>query len=664
MLSCVVGGFCVAFAVQGPIGVSAGQIAPFTEESAARGVVYPMLSAAQLNALGYLGWGCGIVDLDGDGDSDILILGRADGRLGVFENLGGGTFVERTATSGIAPLTKPSGMAVADFDNDGILDLNLTQLADGNRLLRGLGDFKWTDVTVAAGVGDTGAGKGCTWGDFDLDGWLDLFICNYDGIVPNTAGKPDRLYRNNGNGTFTDVAPLYGCNATGYGFQAAWTDIDNDGDPDLYLSQDRGHLNPLMQGNRLWRNDGGVLVEISAGSGANLQFFSMGMAVGDWDRNGYVDFYCTNIGSPSGPVMGKNPLLLNQGNGTFSESSVLWGVQAAQIGVTGWAAIFWDFDHNGWLDLFINQQFHPDRLWASQGTPPAVDVTAEAGVAGPVGAGLLSFCSAVGDVDGDGDLDLLTNPVGSGVKLYINHEGQKRRWSRLDVIGLPPNRFAIGARLDARVGSQWQRREILSGSNGYLGQNELSAHFGLNDAETIEELVVTWPLKAANGLMQRTLTGLPTNARWTIYPPPRLGDFDGDGLVDLADLQALAACYGAPLLAGYEMMDFDGDSVVGPLDGASFAERLFGRVPDCNGNGVADLVEILTDPSLDQDGDGHLDDCGQRPAPEDLNGDGVVDGGDLGLLLANWGSWGVGDLDGNGVVDGADLGTLLSAWSA
>jgi hypothetical protein len=648
----------------GRIGHAGAGITPFTEESAARGVVYPMLAASQMNALGYLGWGCGIIDLDGDGDSDIMILGKADGRVGVFENLGAGNFLDRTTTSGIAPLSKPSGMSMADFDDDGILDINFTQLGAGNRLLRGLGGFTWIDVTAAAGVGDTGAGKGSTWGDFDLDGWLDLFICNYDGIVPGTAGKPDRLYRNNGDGTFTDVAPVYGCNATGYGFQAAWTDIDNDGDPDLYLSQDRGHLNPLMQGNRLWRNDAGTLVEISAGSGANVQLFSMGMAVGDWDQDGNVDFYCTNIGTASGPMQGKNPLLLNQGDGTFVESSVVWGVQAAQPGVTGWGAIFWDFDNNGWLDLFINQQFHANRLWASEGTPPAVDVTAEAGVAGPVGTGLLSFCSAVGDVDGDGDLDLLTNPVGSGVKLYINQEGQERRWSRLDVVGLRPNRFAIGARLDARVGAQWQRREILSGANGYLGQNELTAHFGFDNAMIIDELVVTWPLRAAHGLMQRTLTGLPTSARWTIYPPPRLGDFDGNGVIDLTDFQAMKICFGAPLLPGYEMMDIDGDSTVGTLDAASFAELLFGgQAPDCNRNGVVDLVEILEDPSLDQDGDALLDDCGVAPIPGDLNGDGVVNGGDLGILLANWGSPGIGDLDESGTVDGADLGMLLSEWT-
>ena len=641
---------------------AAWTITPFNEEAALRGVSFQMLASGQMTSLGYLGWGCGIVDLDLDGDPDLLMVGKPDGRVGVFENLGGGFFQDRSLTSGIAPLTKPSGFAVADYDNDGTLDINFTQLADGNRLLRGLGNFTWTNVTAAAGVGDTGAGKGCAWGDFNLDGWLDLFIANYDGIVAGTAGEPDRLYRNNGNGTFTDVAPANGCNATGYGFQPAWTDIDNDGDPDLYLSQDRGHLPPLMQGNRLWRNDNGSLVEISAGSGANVQLFSMGMAVGDWDQNGFVDFYDTNIGSNSGPLAGKNPLLLNQGDNTFVESSVTWGMQGAIAGVTGWCAIFWDFDNNGWLDLFINQQFQADRLWASDGVPPATDVTALAGIGGPTGTGILKFCSAVGDVDGDGDLDLLTNPVGLSAKLYINKEGSERSWAKFDVVGMSHNRFAVGARLDLRIGTQWQRREVLSGSNGYLGQNEIAVHFGLDQATTIDELVVTWPLVLADGLVQRHFYNLPASARWTLYPTTRLGDFDGDGDVDIDDYGALGTCYGSPLLAGFEMMDFDGDSDVDEVDASEFAVRLFGEPLDCDGDGLLDLAEILDEPALDADGDAQLDDCGGDAA--DLNGDGQVTGADLGLLLANWGQPGVGDLDGSGVVDGADLGILLAAWSA
>ncbi|HMN96520.1 MAG TPA: FG-GAP-like repeat-containing protein [Phycisphaerales bacterium] len=636
---------------------ASGQVVTFSEQAIARGLNYQMMNWP--SSFGYLGWGCGFADLDGDGDPDIIVLGRADGTVGIFENVGGGHFVDRSATSGIPVLPQNSGFAVADFDGDGVLDINFTQLAAGNRLFRGLGDFTFEDVTAFAGVGDTGAGKGCTWGDFDGDGWLDLFIANYDGIVPNTAGKPDRLYRNLGDGTFVDVAPQQGVNASGYGFQAAWVDIDLDGDLDLYLSQDRGHLAPLFQGNRLWRNDNGTLVEISAGSGANLQFFSMGIAVGDWDGNGYPDFFCTNIAANSGPVMGKQPLLLNQGDNTFVEASQLWGI-GLPTGQTGWGAVFFDVDNNGWLDLYMNVQFGANRLYLNSGTPPATEVGISAGViglTGPPNGPFASFCAAIADVDGDGRLDILANDLGGNVRLYMNTSSGLGNWARLRVVGEHPNHHAIGARLVASAGPLSMLREVQAGTNGYAGQNELVVHYGLAGQTQIDELVVHWP----GGSPVRTVNNLPAGSLWTIYPPSALGDFDGDGLVDMGDFQAFFLCVGESLIPGFEMMDLDGDSFFDLADIEAFAALLPGGAVDCDGDGTIDLVQIFLDPALDLDGDGQLDACAGNRA--DLDGNGVVNGADLGILLGGWGTAGPGDLDGNGVVDGADLGILLGAWS-
>ncbi|MCA9284659.1 MAG: VCBS repeat-containing protein [Phycisphaerales bacterium] len=642
-----------AIAAIGGCSLANGQVAPFTEEAAARGLIYPVMNYPSATAYGYLGWGCGFADFDGDGDPDVIILGKSTGAVGIFENIGG-TFVDRSASSGIPILPENSGFAVADYDGDGVLDINFTQLAAGNKLFRGVGNLAFTDVTATAGVGDTGAGKGCTWGDFDGDGWVDLFIANYDGIVPNTAGKTDRLYRNNGDGTFADVSVAQTVNSIGYGFSPAFTDIDNDGDCDLYLVQDRGHLPPFFQGNRLWRNDDGQMVEISEGSGADVHLFSMGLAVGDFDGNGFTDFYTTNIAASNPPIFGINPLLLNQGDNTFVESAVEWGVSEY---ITSWGCIFFDFDNNGWLDLYVNNQNVGNKLFANSGTPPCTDVSAQAAAGGTTGfSNFWSFCSAVADIDGDGDLDLLLNNTGGNVQLFINHEGEERRWVKYRVVGEGPNTAAIGATINSQVAGEWKLREVLSGANGYLGQNELTVHLGVDQALTVDEAIVRWP----GGGPTRTLTNLPTNATWAIYPPSRLGDFNGDGSVDLVDLPALHVCYGGPLLPGYEMMDFDGNSVVDVDDAVLFAAGYQGPVEDCDNNGVTDLIQIIQNPGLDADGDGVLDDCGGDPA--DLNGDGTVDGADLGILLGNWGGKGIGDLDGNGMVDGADLGLLLAAW--
>lgn len=639
---------------------ASGQVAPFTNEAQLRGVNYQMMNWP--NDFGYLGWGCGFADLDGDGDQDIILLGRLDESVGLFENVGGGFFVDRSAGSGIAPLPQNSAFAVADYNGDGLADINFTQLASGNRLMRGTAPFKFVNATTTAGVGDTGAGKGCAWVDFDGDGWLDLHICNYDGIVPGTLGKPDRLYRNNGDGTFTDVAPAMGVNATGFGFQSTWADIDNDGDLDMYLSQDRGHLAPLMQGNRLWRNDNGVMVEISAGSGADVKLFSMGLAAGDFDENGFVDFYCTNIGTPQPPMLGKNPLLLNQGNNTFVESSVLWGVQHLK---TSWASVFFDFDNNGWLDLFVANQFLANNLYANSGTPPCVDVTAEAQVQGPVSPVTgpnASFCAAVGDVDNDGDLDLLVANLGANVQLLINHEGDERNWVKYRVVGIDVNREAIGARVTSTIGGVSRMREVYAGGNGYLGQNELAVHVGLAEAVQVDSAVVQWP----GGSPVRTLTNVPANQEWTIYPPARLGDFDGDQDVDLEDFHALGTCFASPMLPGFEMMDFNGDSFVDVVDAEAFVDVYRGTVEDCDGDGEVDLLQILLDASLDTDTDGLLDDCTGGFDPADLDHNGVVDGGDLGILLGNWGpsTGGVaaGDFNEDGAIDGADLGVMLGSW--
>lgn len=601
---------CVAICLA-PFVMAGSPQASFTEESLIRGFNFLITDYPQTQ--GYVGQGCGFVDLDNDGDPDIVIIGASSNVVGIFENVGG-TFVTHSATSGIPAIPEHEGFAAGDYDGDGFLDLYITQANNrSNFLFKNNGNFTFTNVTLATGTSNGLQNTtGVSWGDYNNDGWLDLYVNNY--------AQANALYRNNAGANFTNVAGALGVTGgIGLSFQTVWTDYDRDGDVDLYLSNDRAPLG--WPKNVLWRNDNGVFTDVSDASGAGISIYSMGLGVGDIDNNLYPDIYATNIhafesGGQKVQYDGPNPLLLNQGDETFIDSTELWETDNR---ITSWAAIMFDWDNDGFKDLYVVNQFEPNSFYVCEGGAPCVESAEALSIRGQFdriytlptdNPDVAAYNAAVADVDGDGDLDLLTSNMGAQAQLYINNEGSNRNALRLDIVGEHPNLHAIGASVEVDAAGMTQFYENYAGGNGYLGQNELVIHVGLDDATHADETRVLWP----SGGPSRTLTGLPANTQWKIYPPSRLCDHDGDG-VDYDDFIEFSGCFGDGFNVGCEMMDHSGNSSIYIED----LDACFVDAPaDCNGNGTEDLAEIMLDNALDGD-QNKIIDCCQGGTPDQPN---------------------------------------------
>lgn len=542
---------------------------PFTEEAIARGINYTV------EQMGTFGCGVAFADLDGDGDPDLITLGKATtGPLipwtaGIYENDGAGVFTNRSIGNGIPAMPMATGITAADYDGDGDLDLYFSNWLLPNVLMRNDGGFQFTDVSQVAGVDDPGAGSGCGWGDYDGDGWLDFYLANRTATnhpeppyTPST--EQNRLYHNLGDGTFEEVAEAMGVtDGDARSFQGAFFDYDRDGDADLYLSNDKGLSSGCTWRNHLWENVGGSFQDVSQASGTNGCIEAMCIAIGDFDDNLFPDIYVTNL--PVG-----NPLYLNQGDGTFLEFSQQAGVAS---NLTGWGSVFFDFNNDEHLDLYVCNHSAPNRLYNFTGQWPAVDLANDLAVA-DAGPGM-SFCAATADIDNDGDLDLAVSsrstPTATGrIYLFINHEGQMRRWVKFNVIGQGRNVFGVGAQVDIRIGAIWRMREVIAGS-GFKSQDDLTLHFGLGDATMVDEVRITWP-----GGTTRTLENVAANQTYPLFPPERLGDGDADGDIDSDDAAVFVA-----VLTGAEtgtnqvaVSDFNGDGATDGLDIPAFVSAM------------------------------------------------------------------------------------------
>ena len=458
-------------------------------------------------AHGYLGTGQAWGDYDNDGWVDLFLAGgQAPSRL--YRNDGDGTFSVPEEAADVALADTWTGGAVwADYDNDGWRDLYV--VAHGrNVLFRNEAGARFRDVTTAAGVGDTGKGATAAWGDYDGDGFLDLFVANWRCFPECPRARAaelagDRLYRNRGDGTFEDVSRLLGAKRQGAAFSASFADFDDDGDPDIYVVNDKVE-HPI--GNVLWRNDGPgcggwCWRDASAETRTGDVGYGMGLAVGDYDNDLDLDFYFSD--------MGEGMSLLQNVGGRFRDATEAAGVGAEQPGgLAGWGAAFLDFDNDGWLDLFLAASGYAGHfedatelvdfllpyanvLFRNRGygnfedaTPPSWHRHRHP-----------TMGVAYADYDRDGLVDFVVGNFDVGYALYRNTglAAAGNHWLTLRLEGRPPvNRDALGARVFVTpAGARARMQEVKSGSSLGAG-NDTALHFGLGRAPTAAVRVV-WP---------------------------------------------------------------------------------------------------------------------------------------------------------------------------
>ena len=480
------------------------------------------------------GSGLAFFDYDNDGWIDIYLTNgnRLDANWPpgqaptshLYKNNRDGTFTDVTAKSGLARTGWQTGVCVGDYDNDGWDDL-FCCFWGHNILFHNNGDGTFTNVTKSAGIYSARGrwGSGCTFLDYDRDGHLDLFVCNYIQLDPDKTmsasdanycqwkgipimcgprGLPadsNILYHNNGDGTFTDVSEKSGILKPGprYSITAVSYDFDNDGWPDIYVAVD-------SQPSILFHNNhDGTFTDIAVMAGCAYnddghEQAGMGVAVADYDCNGWFDIFKTNF------VDDTCNLYHNNGDGTFSNVSFSSGVGVNNQYVA-WGCGFIDYDNDGWPDIVqINGHVYPEvdqynfgesfknprLVYRNLGNGHFKDVSAEMGSG--IGERFSSRGAAFGDYNNNGCMDVLVLNLNDPPSLLRNDGGNKQNWIKVKLIGSTCNRTAIGARVRVITGKHIQMDEVHSGTS-VMSQSDLRLHFGVGKIELIDAIEVKWP---------------------------------------------------------------------------------------------------------------------------------------------------------------------------
>ena len=509
------------------------EVPQFTDITAKTGIHFNHVSSsANRYVVESMSGGVLLIDYDRDGYPDIyftnaptvdMAIKGQTARGALYHNNHDGTFTDVTDKAGLATPCLAMGGAVGDYNNDGWPDLYLTCLG-GNKLFRNNGDGTFTDVTKQARVADGRWSTGAAFGDYDGDGYLDLMVTNYVdfhlndlpgfGSAPNCKyrgidvqcgprglkGAGDALFRNNGDGTFTDVAKSAAVDDPNgyYGMSVIFSDFNNTGKPDIYVANDS---TPKF----LYKNLGnGKFQEIGLESGTAVsedgsEQASMGIAVGDYLHNGFPSLFVTNFSDEY------SNLFRNDGNWNFSDVSYKSGVALPSLPYVKWGTVFFDADNDGWLDLIVvgghvypqvdslpsgARYQEPKVLQLNQKDGTFCDASEQAGTALRVPR--VSRGVAAGDLFNDGNVDLVVEDL-SGEPMILKNNGiAGKHWVSFELQGTKSNRLAIGARLKMVAGGMTQTEEIHSGGS-YLSQNDLRVHFGLNTATKIDSLEIRWP---------------------------------------------------------------------------------------------------------------------------------------------------------------------------
>ena len=473
-----------------------------------------------------LGAGAAFFDYDTDGDPDLYFVNGAPlpGYVSseiptncLYRNNGDGTFTDVTEKAGVGDTGYGHGCAVGDYNNDGTLDLYVTNYG-GNRLYRNNGDGTFTEVAESAGVTEPRWSTGCAFADYDRDGNLDLYVVNYivfdidenpwcgfkeKGIraycePDNFTAQSDTLYRNNGDGTFTDVTKTAGIhNTTGKGLGVVWGDYNNDGTPDIYVANDSTE-------NLFYHNNGnGTFEEVGFMVGVALSEDGvaengMGTAFGDWNNDGWLDLTVTNYAQQT------NTLYHNDADGFFTDATITTKTAQLTYPYLGWATAFIDYNNDGYQDLFVaNGHLHENLAELGQeGTYGQRNLLFRNNANGTftevsetLGAGMkledVSRGATFADYDLDGDIDIVVTNSNTAPRLLRNDGGNQRNYLQIRLTATNGSTDAIGARVKITTGTVTQTREVRSG-DGYLSQQDLTLHFGIGDYKQVDSIEVQW----------------------------------------------------------------------------------------------------------------------------------------------------------------------------
>lgn len=423
-----------------------------------------------------IGNGISFYDYNDDGWDDITLATQAGEPIRFFKNVNG-VFQEETLN---IPENTSQMKQVnwVDYDNDGHLDVFVTSNISGNKLYRNDGSFNFSDETSEAQLPTTNIFTyGASWGDYNNDGYLDVFLSNRD-VALNV---PNYLYRNNGNGTFTNVSETAGIINTGnLSFCSAFFDFNNDGWQDIYVSKDR-----IENKNILYKNNGdGTFTDVSESSNTDLYIDAMSVTIDDYNSDGWLDIYVTN-------TQNGNVFLRNNGDETFTNVAVTNGTTFNSI---AWGAVFLDAENDMDLDLYVsglldgsNPSFLSAAFYENDAngnfTIPST---------GFINDTRESYANAIGDVDNDGFSEIaVTNTDNENVFIWKNEAPSTNNWLKVKLEGVQSNKRGIGSFIEISINGEKQYRYTLCGE-GYLAQNSGTEIFGVGAHNTIDYVKVTW----------------------------------------------------------------------------------------------------------------------------------------------------------------------------